>query len=73
MITDEKRKALELFAAGRKTYKLMKFAEAKECFRQTLESDPSDSPSKVYLERCSYYIDNPPPEDWDGVFTMTTK
>jgi tetratricopeptide (TPR) repeat protein len=73
MITEEKRKALDLFAAGRKSYKLMKFEEARECFRQALESDATDSPSKVYLDRCSYYIENPPPEDWDGVFTMTTK
>ena len=34
---------------------------------------PEDGPSKVYYERCKYYIDNPPPEDWDGVFVMTTK
>ena len=30
-------------------------------------------PSKVYYLRCKFYIDNPPPEDWDGVFVMTHK
>jgi tetratricopeptide (TPR) repeat protein len=73
MITEEKKQALELFAAGRKFYKLMKFAEARETFLKALKADPSDSPSKVYIERCDYYISNPPPEDWDGAFTMTTK
>jgi len=26
-----------------------------------------------YIERMKYFRDNPPPEDWDGVFTFTTK
>lgn len=73
MITDQKRKALELFAQGRRQYKLMQFVEARDSFRLALESDPSDSPSRVYVERCEYYVANPPAEDWDGVFTMTTK
>ena len=30
MITEEKKKALEHFAEGRKLYKLMKFAQARE-------------------------------------------
>jgi adenylate cyclase len=27
----------------------------------------------VYLERIAHFRDRPPPEDWDGVFTFTTK
>jgi adenylate cyclase len=27
----------------------------------------------VYLERIAHFRDHPPPEDWDGVFTFTTK
>jgi hypothetical protein len=73
MITAQKKLALELFAQGRKLYKLMQFEDARNMFAKALEAEPSDSPSKVYLERCTYYIQNPPPEDWDGVFTMTTK
>ena len=73
MITEEKKKVLELFATGRKQYKLMQFREACKTFQNALEIDSTDSPSRVYAERCAYYADNPPPEDWDGVFTMTTK
>lgn len=73
MISEQKKQALELFASGRKFYKLMQFSQARETFLHALEIDPSDSPSKVYVERCNYYIENPPPEDWDGAFTMTTK
>ena len=73
MITEEKKKILELFAEGRKFYKLMNFEQAKQCFADALKIDSEDGPSKVYLARCKHYIDTPPPDDWDGVFVMTTK
>ena len=73
MITEEKQKVLELFTEGRKQYKLMQFAKAKDYFAKALKVDPDDGPSKVYYARCRHYIDNPPPEDWDGVFVMKTK
>lgn len=73
MITEEKKRVIDLFARGRKLYKLMQFEEAQKFFAQALKIDAEDGPSKVYFERCGYYIQNPPPEDWDGVFVMTTK
>jgi tetratricopeptide (TPR) repeat protein len=73
MITGEKRQILDLFAEGRRHYKLMDFDKARDCFAKALEIDPEDGPSKVYFLRCKHYIENPPPEDWDGVFVMKTK
>ncbi len=73
MITEQKKKVLELFAEGRKFYKLMKFADARDAFARALTVDPDDGPSKVYHDRCKDYIENPPPEDWDGVSDMKTK
>ena len=73
MITEEKKKVLELFAEGRKFYKLLQFEQAKQRFVDALRIDPEDGPSKVYFARCKHYIDSPPPDDWDGVFVMTTK
>lgn len=73
MISAEKKKVLELFADGRKLYKLMEFKQAQARFAQALKVDPSDGPSKVYYLRCKHYVENPPPDDWDGVFVMTTK
>ena len=72
-MTEEKQKVLDLFAEGRKRYKLMEFDEARKFFAQALKIDPDDGPSKVYYVRCKHYVENPPPEDWDGVFVMTTK
>ncbi len=73
MISEKTRHVLELFDQGRKAYKLMRFAEARRFFAQALQVDPEDGPSKVYYARCKHYIENPPPQDWDGVFVMTTK
>lgn len=73
MIDEKTKKILDLFAEGRKKYKLMDFTEAQKYFAQALKLNPEDGPSKVYYARCKHYVDNPPPEDWDGVFVMTTK
>ncbi|HSV55916.1 MAG TPA: hypothetical protein VLH39_02265 [Magnetospirillaceae bacterium] len=73
MITNEKKRVLELFAQGRRSYKLMKFQEAGSLFQEALRIDPADGPSRIYLERCRQYVQEPPPEDWDGVFVMKTK
>jgi hypothetical protein len=73
LISQEMKQVLDLFDEGRKLYKLMKFAEAKEYFKKSLQVKQDDGPSQVYLERCDHYIQNPPPQDWDGVFVMKTK
>ena len=51
----------------------MNFLSAKLWFTKALETDNQDGPSRLYLERCDYYLSNPPEKDWDGVFVMTTK
>lgn len=33
----------------------------------------NDKASSVYEERCRFYIQNPPPSDWDKVYTATEK
>ena len=73
MISETKKKVLEWFVEGRKNYKLMNFEGAKDCFAKALSLDAEDGPSKVYYARCKHYVEDPPPEDWDGVFVMKTK
>ena len=73
MVTPEKRTVLTLFSEGRKRYKMMDFSGALGHFVEALKVDPEDGPSKVYRERCEHYIENPPADDWDGVFVMKTK
>ena len=51
----------------------MRFSDASDRFAEALAIDPSDGPSKVYLDRCDAYAIDPPDEDWDGVFVMKHK
>jgi tetratricopeptide (TPR) repeat protein len=73
MVSDEKRKVVALFEQGRVLYQKRSFDEAIKKFAQALRIDSDDGPSKVYYARCKHYISNPPAEDWDGVFVMTSK
>ncbi|MCX8069009.1 MAG: tetratricopeptide repeat protein [Thermodesulfovibrionales bacterium] len=73
MISNEKLKMLEYYNKGLELYRSRHFVEAKEYFQKCLSLVPDDGPSAVYIERCDYFIKNPPPENWDGVFVMTTK
>ena len=53
-------------------YKNQKFVEAKGVFI-SLSEKSGDKTSKIYFDRCEFFLENSPPEDWDGVFEMTTK
>ncbi|MBT4762203.1 MAG: adenylate/guanylate cyclase domain-containing protein [Bdellovibrionaceae bacterium] len=61
------------FCKGFKTYHEKNFQEALDCFKNGLELQPEDKLCQIYIERCEGLIQNPPEEDWDGVFTMTSK
>ena len=70
------------FSYGIQLYKSQKFKEAIEIFTQTLELEyqrfpalkgVKTNPSEVYLKRCEAYLEVPPPPDWDGVYTLTSK
>jgi len=69
------------FEEGLKLYKNQKWDEALLIFR---ELDPEEercfpginrktNPSRIYIERCLAFKDEPPGEDWDGVYTLTSK
>jgi adenylate cyclase len=61
------------FEAGFAHYHARRFAEAIEEFNRALQIKPDDECSKLYVERCQDYVQEPPEQDWDGVFTMKTK
>lgn len=73
MITKEKEEVLKYYNLGLSYYKQRKWDEAISAFTMALKVDPADGPSKLYLDRAKNYKASPPPDDWDGVFTMTTK
>ncbi|MEQ9123760.1 MAG: adenylate/guanylate cyclase domain-containing protein, partial [Alphaproteobacteria bacterium] len=64
---------LGLFADGLRRYRERDFEKARERFLDSLRLRPQDVPSAMYLERCDLLIDEPPPDEWDGVWVMTEK
>jgi tetratricopeptide (TPR) repeat protein len=73
MLSEQKRNLLEAYGKGLELYKQRDFETALKYFTEAKEIDPQDGPTNLYLSRCETFISNPPPADWDGVFTMTTK
>ena len=73
---EAERQTLELIAAfkqGLTAYRDRQWSQALFSFQAALRIRPEDAPSAMFIERCREYEEHPPPEDWDGVFTMHTK
>lgn len=64
---------IELYREGVVLYRRRMWEKAMKKFTQTLSINRNDGPSNIYLERCRHFIQNPPAEDWDGVWTMKEK
>ena len=63
-------------------YKEQEFSQALEIFKVTLELEylrypglkgVKTNPSEIYIKRCEDYLQTPPPPEWDGVYTLTSK
>lgn len=61
-----------IFGLGYQCYQQKKWEEGIKHFKEVLTLR-DDVASKLYIDRCTDYLENPPPADWDGVYTMTTK
>ncbi len=69
------------FESGIELYKEMKWDRAINIFKEALELEhrrfpdlkDKPNPSQVYIDRCMMFKENPPPADWNGVFTLTSK
>ena len=72
-IDGETQKFLELYKNGREAYISRNFQKAISFFEAALVMRPSDKPVEVHIERSVNYLEISPPDDWDGVHTMTTK
>ncbi len=64
---------LECFEKGKAHYNKQEFEKGIQHFAKALGIFPADKVPKHYIERCQYFIENPPAKDWDGVWTMTEK
>jgi len=61
------------YEAGLKSYRNREWLQAIEEFSTALKAFPNDDATRLYITRCEEFKDTPPPEDWDGVYTMHSK
>jgi adenylate cyclase len=54
-------------------YRGQSWGPAEKALQMLLENEPDCFLYNLYLERIEHFRENPPGEDWDGVFTFKTK
>ncbi len=60
------------FEQARAAYLVQNFDEAEDILRKANKRHPGKL-YEVYLERIAHFREIPPPAEWDGVFTFTSK
>jgi PAS domain S-box-containing protein len=66
-------KLVELFHIALNIFESRKWKNAENAFIMVLKHFPNDNPSKLYLKYCRHLFQNPPPNNWDGVFNIKEK
>ncbi len=64
---------LGIFKDALSAYRARKWDPAIRLFNECLAINPNDKPSKLYVERARLLKENPPPEDWAGIWIMDSK
>ncbi len=67
---------LEYYNSGIKAYKEARFEDALKIFRDIQDNWPDKTNKNIYniyIERCEHYIEEPPGDDFNGVFVHKTK
>ena len=64
---------LDLYKSAREAYTSMEFDEAIQLFEKAKQIEPDDRAVVTHIRRAKAYLNDPPPRDWDGVHTMTSK
>jgi len=61
------------YETGFDRYQERDWAKAIDHFNEALAIVPGDRPSQIFIDRCRYYLDSPPPDNWNGVWIMEEK
>jgi adenylate cyclase len=73
-ISQENQEIIEIYHKGREYYLNRKFTRAMSEFGTILEDfNKDDKAATLHLKRCQDFFREPPPDDWDGVWTFTEK
>ncbi len=71
-LTAETEKMVDYYNKGLEQYKNRNWEKAIDYFSKAYEIN-SDGTSSMYIERCQHFIEEPPTDDWDGVYVFKTK
>jgi class 3 adenylate cyclase len=63
----------DTFVRALSAYRAQQWDVAESGFRQCLSIVPDDPPSKTFLARVAHFRDEPPGDDWNGVWALTSK
>jgi adenylate cyclase len=72
-LNDMTKRFLDCYEAGRQAYINRDFQKALTHFDKAHYLQPTDKAVITHLELSKNYLNNPPPDDWDGIHSMTTK
>jgi adenylate cyclase len=81
-LSQETQDCLDCFSQGIDKYLLQDWDGALKMFETAKDLEPNkpgvtpgvkDNPSMILIDRCQVMKENPPGEDWDGVYVMTSK
>jgi len=72
-VSKSKRKQIKEFHHALKLYRLQNWDDAEQIIFQLSQQEPERIIYRIYLDRIAFFRNNPPEENWDGVFTHTSK
>ncbi len=72
-IKEKKIVTFDSFDEALNLYKARKWNDALNLFEEIRQSFEDDKILQIYSERCKIFLNSPPDENWDGVFTLTQK
>ncbi len=75
---EQYKKILPAYHEALALYKNQDWQKAIDAFKasdalEDMFSGRKTNPSRVYIPRCEHFLSNPPGDDWDGVWTLTSK
>ena len=76
--TEQDKSILKAYHEALELYRKQDWDKAQDAFKAADELEDmfpgrKTNPSRVYIPRCDHWKSNPPGDDWDGVWTLTSK
>ncbi len=61
------------FDAAHDVFDTKDWKKSLRLFQALSDDRPGDGPAKSYIKKCEVFMQKPPADDWDGVFSLTEK